>query len=200
MANWGEIKELANAQELMKHFDEEIVQDYVDYVPELLTISPAVLQERLSQVKEKLGDSWASILELDAEGDEYLFLWHLCSDYEGVWEEALQALRHPREREWSFAEALAEYGAVPDIQAIDEIYGIDLLYLLDSWQDEVCANVAYLQSIGIEEVGEVLTRWPHLFICFDNGLEPEMEKLKAQLGETYVEQLNENLFLYEMIL
>ena len=200
MAEWSESMHAENVQELLKYFEPEQVKDYVDYVPELLQVEPAVLCGRLVQVSEKLGNAWAEILELDAESDEYLFLWHLCSEQDQVWAEALEELKHPADREWSFVEALREYDAEPDIHAISEVYGCDLLYLLDSWQDEVCANVEYLKSIGIEEPGEVLTRWPHLFICFADGLAPEMETLRAELGEDYVAQLNENLMLYERLL
>lgn len=188
-----------NRRELSMYFDQERLEEYVDYVPELLKVDPEVLRMRLTQVREKLGESWAEILELDAEGDEYLFLEHLCSEYEAVWSEALAGLKRPVDREWSFVEALRELGAEPDVQKIDELYGFDLLYLLDAWQDEVCANVAYLQSIGVEEPGEVVTRWPHIFISFEGGLAPIMEELLAERGETYVEKLNENMEFYEEI-
>ncbi len=200
MAEWMEIKEAESVCELLAHFDPELVEEYVEQVPALANLDVAVLKARLQQVQDKLGADWAGIVEYEAESGEYLFWEHICSSYEDVWAEELAGLKKPLEREWTFAEVLRdEYGAEPDVSIIYELYGYDMLYLLDTWQDELCENAAYLKEIGVEDVGEVVTRWPHIFISFEDGLAPIMEALKEELGDGFVAQLNENMSLYERV-
>lgn len=86
-----------------------------------------------------------------------------------------------------------------NLEKIEEIYGYDMLVLINDNLEEVVANVRYLKHVGFNDVQDIFERYPAVFICGKNEFKIKINNLINEIGIDYVYVLENNIDLWEKL-
>lgn len=87
-----------------------------------------------------------------------------------------------------------------NLEKIKEIYGYDMLVLINDNLNEVIANVKYMISLEFNDVQDIFERYPSMFICSSTEFRNKINKFLSELGIDYVNILENNMDLWEKLL
>ena len=82
---------------------------------------------------------------------------------------------------------------------IIEIYGRDYINLINENIDEVIKNLNYLNNLGFEDIEDIFERYTFLFLDSNNKFQDKFNKLIASLWSDYVNIIEENLSILEVL-
>ena len=80
---------------------------------------------------------------------------------------------------------------------IIEIYGMDIINLINDNIEEIIKNLSYLKELGFEDIEDIFERYPFIFIQDNKELKEKINKLIANLGPDYVNIIETNLDVLE---
>ena len=82
---------------------------------------------------------------------------------------------------------------------IIEIYGRDYINLINENIDEVIKNLNYLNNLGFQDIEDIFERYAFLFLDSSNKFQDKFNKLIANLGSDYVNIIETNLSILEVL-
>ena len=82
---------------------------------------------------------------------------------------------------------------------IIEIYGKDYINLINENIDEVVKNLNYLNNLGFQDIEDIFERYAFLFLDSSNKFQDKFNKLIANLGSDYVNIIETNLSILEVL-
>lgn len=86
-----------------------------------------------------------------------------------------------------------------DLGVIKEIYGEEILETILDNMDIIEKNVKTLQELGFKESEELLMRYPSIFMNFPKQFRDKIDKLKDELGESFVEKIETDISIFEKL-
>ena len=87
-----------------------------------------------------------------------------------------------------------------DFSKINDIYGKDILYSCGENFDDLVENITILKKLGIENIYEVVERYPLLFLDDSKDFSSKINNFFLHLGTNYKEILENNMTLWEELL
>lgn len=80
---------------------------------------------------------------------------------------------------------------------IYEIYGEDVIELIKENVSEITKNLGYMIKLGFNDVEDIFERYSVIFICGNNEFVEKINNLINNLGENYVEIIENDLGILE---
>lgn len=87
-----------------------------------------------------------------------------------------------------------------DFIKISKIYGMDVVALINENIDEVKNNLIYLKDKGIINFEDIFERFAVAFITDEDTFNKKVDLLINNLGVNYIDLLNEDTSLFEVVL
>ena len=81
-----------------------------------------------------------------------------------------------------------------------EIHGMDMLDQIKENSKDVVYNMDYLSTLQFNDVIDILERYPEIFICDVKEFKEKINKFVKQLGINYVDLLENDMGLWEVLL
>jgi len=82
---------------------------------------------------------------------------------------------------------------------IVEIYGKDILTLINDNINEIIKNLSYLKELGFQDIEDIFERYPFIFIQDNKIFKDKFNKLITKLGFDYVNIMENNLDVLEEV-
>ena len=83
---------------------------------------------------------------------------------------------------------------------IREIYGEDALIACNENLDDLVKNINYLIKLGFDDYGDIIERFPLAFVDDHEIVKEKIDNLIGRLGDDYLDQLGEDMGLWEELL
>lgn len=87
-----------------------------------------------------------------------------------------------------------------DFGKIREIYGEDALVACNNNLDDLVKNINYLIQLGFDDYNDIIERFPLAFVDDHEIVKEKIDNLISRLGDNYLEQLGEDMSLWEELL
>ena len=87
-----------------------------------------------------------------------------------------------------------------DFERMKEIYGDEIEEIINENIDIIEKNVQFLKDLKFEDAEGIFEMYPDLFMNFPKKFEEKILKLKDQLGENYVEIIENDTSVLENII
>ena len=86
-----------------------------------------------------------------------------------------------------------------DLDKIKEIYGEKIIYQLDDNIEELISNMKYLLHLGFDDVYDIVSLYPYMFIMDEDLFREKVDILINNLGVEYKEKLSLDTSLWEEV-
>ena len=86
-----------------------------------------------------------------------------------------------------------------DFMKIGKIYGLDVISLIKENADEVKENINYIKNKGLINYSEIFERFAVSFLCDNESFKNKFDKLINNLGDDYINILNEDTSFFEVM-
>ena len=87
-----------------------------------------------------------------------------------------------------------------DFERMKEIYGDEIEEIINENIDIIEKNIQFLNDLKFEDAEGIFEMYPDLFMNFPKEFEEKILKLKDQLGENYVEIIENDTSVLENII
>lgn len=87
-----------------------------------------------------------------------------------------------------------------DFERMKEIYGDEIEEIINENIDIIEKNIQFLNDLKFEDAEGIFEMYPDLFMNFPKEFEEKILKLKDQLGENYVEIIENDTSVVENII
>ena len=87
-----------------------------------------------------------------------------------------------------------------DFERMKEIYGDEIEEIISENIDIIEKNIRFLNDLKFEDAEGIFEMYPDLFMNFPKKFEEKILKLKDQLGENYVEIIENDTSVLENII
>ena len=87
-----------------------------------------------------------------------------------------------------------------DFERMKEIYGDEIEEIINENIDIIEKNIQFLNDLKFEDAEGIFEMYPDLFMNFPKKFEEKILKLKDQLGENYVEIIENDTSVLENII
>lgn len=87
-----------------------------------------------------------------------------------------------------------------DFIKIKEIYGEDIIFQTKENYEDVIENIKYLITLGFNDVEDIFEREVFLFLYDPKTFKEKITKLINDIGNNYVELIENNIELLEVLL
>lgn len=86
-----------------------------------------------------------------------------------------------------------------DINKIKEIYGIETLNLIKDNIKDVIKNINYLEQLGFTDTIDIFERYTLIFIEDVTYFKQKIDKLISELGDNYVDLIENDLSILDKL-
>ena len=87
-----------------------------------------------------------------------------------------------------------------DINKMKEIFGDEIEDIINDNIDIVEKNIKFLKELKFEDPEGMLEMYPELFMNFPKKFEEKILKLKEELGDNYIEIIENDMSILEKII
>ena len=87
-----------------------------------------------------------------------------------------------------------------NIGKIEEIYGIDILELIKDNINDINENLNYLSKLEFNDIEDIFERYPLIFICEPSEFKTNINNLIHNLGNNYIDIIENDLSILERLL
>ena len=87
-----------------------------------------------------------------------------------------------------------------DINKMKEVFGDEIEDIINENIDIVEKNIKFLKELKFEDAEEMLEMYPELFMNFPKKFEEKILKLKKELGDNYIEIIENDMSILEKII
>lgn len=87
-----------------------------------------------------------------------------------------------------------------DIEKLSKIYGLGIIDIINDNDSLIKNNMNYLTSLGFSCANELFSRYPSLFIFDENDFKTKIDNLVLKTGADYLEVIENDLAMFEVLL
>jgi len=87
-----------------------------------------------------------------------------------------------------------------DIEKLSKIYGLGIVDIINDNSQLIKDNINYLTSLGFSCVGELFSRYPSLFVFDEEEFKIKVDSLVLKVGLHYLDFLENDLTMFEVLL
>ena len=87
-----------------------------------------------------------------------------------------------------------------DINKMKEVFGDEIEDIINENIDIVEKNIEFLKELKFDDPEEILEMYPELFMNFPKKFEEKILKLKEELGDNYIEIIENDMSILEKII
>jgi hypothetical protein len=87
-----------------------------------------------------------------------------------------------------------------NLEKMKEVYGSEILEIILDNIDIVEKNIEYLDMLKFDDTVGIFERCPIVFTCFPNDFKNKIDKLIQEIGENYVEIIEDDIGLIESLI
>mgnify|MGYP005750653903 FL=1 len=87
-----------------------------------------------------------------------------------------------------------------DINKMKEVFGDEIEDIINENIDIVEKNIKFLKELKFEDAEGILEMYPELFMNFPKKFEEKILKLKEELGDNYIEIIENDMSILEKII
>ena len=87
-----------------------------------------------------------------------------------------------------------------NFERMKEIYGNEIEKIIKENIDIIQKNIKFLKELEFEDAEGIFEMYPELFMNFPQNFREKILKLKEQLGDNYIEKIENDLSILENIL
>ena len=87
-----------------------------------------------------------------------------------------------------------------DFDRIEKIYGSSIINSIALLKDDVIDNIKYFISLGFEDTEDIFERQVLIFICPKEEFRVKINHLIKQLGNNYIEEIENDISLLDELL
>lgn len=87
-----------------------------------------------------------------------------------------------------------------DFDRIEKIYGSSIINSIYLLKDDVIDNIKYFISLGFEDTEDIFERQVLIFICPKEESRVKINNLIKQLGNNYIEEIENDISLLDELL
>lgn len=87
-----------------------------------------------------------------------------------------------------------------DINKMKEVFGDEIEDIINENIDIVEKNIKFLKELKFEDAEWMLEMYPELFMNFPKKFEEKILKLKEELGDNYIEIIENDMSILEKII
>ena len=87
-----------------------------------------------------------------------------------------------------------------DINKMKEVFGDEIEDIINENIDIVEKNIKFLKELKFEDAEVILEMYPELFMNFPKKFEEKILKLKEELGDNYIEIIENDMSILEKII